>query len=78
MARRTMFATLVVMVVAAAALIEGTAAVHIVGDATGWTIPAGGAAFYSTWAANKTFAVGDILGKLGFPRNLFLKYSFCF
>lgn len=35
-----------------------------VGDSLGWTIPSGGSAAYSTWAANKTFIVGDILGKI--------------
>lgn len=53
------------MVVAAAALIEGTAAaVYIVGDTTAWTIPSS-ATFYANWAASHTFAVGDILGTLG-------------
>ncbi|XP_015900271.3 cucumber peeling cupredoxin [Ziziphus jujuba] len=35
--------------------------VHVVGDASGWTVPQNGAAFYQTWAANKKFVVGDIL-----------------
>ncbi|KHN15075.1 Blue copper protein [Glycine soja] len=35
---------------------------HVVGDATGWIIPPGGAATYTTWASNKTFTVGDTLG----------------
>ncbi|KAJ6758992.1 PEELING CUPREDOXIN putative-RELATED [Salix koriyanagi] len=34
---------------------------YTVGDTTGWVIPPTGAAFYSTWAGNKTFKVGDIL-----------------
>ncbi|XP_057415452.1 mavicyanin-like [Lotus japonicus] len=34
---------------------------HFVGDSTGWTIPTGGASFYTNWAANKTFSVGDTL-----------------
>ncbi|XP_057415457.1 blue copper protein-like [Lotus japonicus] len=34
---------------------------HVVGDSTGWTIPTGGASFYTNWAANKTFSVGDTL-----------------
>ncbi|MCD9645820.1 hypothetical protein HAX54_035116, partial [Datura stramonium] len=34
---------------------------HVVGDALAWTVPSGGAAAYSAWAARKTFAVGDIL-----------------
>lgn len=65
MAGKTTLAILVLAVVAAAALMEGAAAkVYVVGDATSWTIPTGGAAFYSNWAANHTFAVGDILSKL--------------
>lgn len=74
-------ATLVLAVVAAAALMEGAAAaVYVVGDATSWTIPPS-AAFYSTWAANHTFAVGDILGKnlgcpVSFPSKSILKCSF--
>lgn len=35
---------------------------HVVGDTLGWTVPNGGAASYSTWAARKTFVVDDILG----------------
>ncbi|KAI3495956.1 hypothetical protein L1887_38304 [Cichorium endivia] len=34
---------------------------HVVGDALGWTIPPGGAATYTTWASQRTFAVGDTL-----------------
>ncbi|XP_060172068.1 blue copper protein-like [Lycium barbarum] len=34
---------------------------YIVGDALAWTVPSGGAAAYSAWAAGKAFAVGDIL-----------------
>jgi len=36
---------------------------HVVGDTTGWTIPANRASFYTNWASNKTFTVGDTLGK---------------
>ncbi|KAI6679340.1 hypothetical protein NL676_033221 [Syzygium grande] len=34
---------------------------HVVGDSLGWVVPPGGAIAYSTWAANKTFIVGDTL-----------------
>ncbi|KAA0058751.1 hypothetical protein IC582_002447 [Cucumis melo] len=34
--------------------------VHVVGDATGWTIPPA-TTFYSEWADKNTFAVGDSL-----------------
>ncbi|KAK4369258.1 hypothetical protein RND71_013050 [Anisodus tanguticus] len=34
---------------------------HVIGDALAWTVPSGGAAAYSAWAAGNTFAVGDIL-----------------
>ncbi|KAI8570723.1 hypothetical protein RHMOL_Rhmol01G0058500 [Rhododendron molle] len=61
MAGKTTLATIVLVVVASAALMEGAAAaVYVVGDATSWTIPSS-AAFYSNWAANKNFTVGDIL-----------------
>jgi len=35
------------------------ATVHTVGDKSGWTIGSD----YSTWASDKTFSVGDSLGK---------------
>ncbi|CAK9310397.1 unnamed protein product [Citrullus colocynthis] len=35
--------------------------VHTVGDSAGWRIPPNGADFYVTWAAGKTFRVGDSL-----------------
>lgn len=36
---------------------------HVVLDNSGWIIPqSGGAATYTTWAASKTFMVGDTLG----------------
>ncbi|KAL5538984.1 hypothetical protein UlMin_045520 [Ulmus minor] len=42
-------------------LAEGVAAVtYEVGDSTGWTIPSSNS-FYSDWARNKTFHVGDQL-----------------
>ncbi|KAJ6922095.1 uclacyanin-3-like [Populus alba x Populus x berolinensis] len=49
--------------VAIAALIQTSVAqtTHTVGDTTGWAIPTGGPAFYSSWAANQTFNVGEIL-----------------
>ncbi|KAI6681639.1 hypothetical protein NL676_035520 [Syzygium grande] len=37
---------------------------YTVGDAMGWTIPAGGAAAYQAWASSNIFEVGDILGEL--------------
>ncbi|XP_038899977.1 cucumber peeling cupredoxin-like [Benincasa hispida] len=39
---------------------HATATVHVVGDATGWTIPSS-TTFYSDWADKNTFAVGDSL-----------------
>lgn len=36
---------------------------YVVGDSLGWTVPPGGSIAYQTWARNKTFMVGDILGK---------------
>ena len=50
--------------IAIAALIQTSVAqtTHTVGDTTGWAIPTGDPAFYSSWAANQTFNVGEILG----------------
>ncbi|XP_038896386.1 cucumber peeling cupredoxin-like [Benincasa hispida] len=43
--------------------------VHDVGGTTGWTVPpSGGPAFYSDWAANKIFRVGDSL-RFNFQTN---------
>ncbi|KAL9398520.1 hypothetical protein Peur_007481 [Populus x canadensis] len=49
--------------IAIAALIQTSVAqtTHTVGDTTGWAIPTGDPAFYSSWAANQTFNVGEIL-----------------
>ncbi|KAL5547821.1 hypothetical protein UlMin_003052 [Ulmus minor] len=41
---------------------------HTVGGNLGWNVPPNGAAAYQAWAANQTFVVGDILGKL--PKNI--------
>lgn len=51
------------VILAVATLLHGSAAQtrHVVGGSTGWTIPSGGAANYTTWAANKTFTTGDTL-----------------
>ncbi|XP_008461122.1 cucumber peeling cupredoxin-like [Cucumis melo] len=35
--------------------------VRVVGDSTGWTVPKGGAAFYSEWASKFNFSIGDYL-----------------
>ncbi|KAI7988991.1 Blue copper protein [Camellia lanceoleosa] len=57
------FTKLVVLALAAAVLVEFSAAAnHTVGDTTGWVNnPSGGATFYSNWASKQTFAIGDIL-----------------
>ncbi|KAG4959710.1 hypothetical protein GLYMA_13G158200v4 [Glycine max] len=54
---------LLLVLFAVATLLHGSAAQtrHMVGDATGWIIPAGGAATYTAWASNKTFTVNDTL-----------------
>lgn len=39
-----------------------------VGDQMGWIVPPGGSVAYSTWAYNKTFIVGDTLGKIYFTQ----------
>lgn len=40
---------------------------YVVGDSLGWTVPPGGPIAYQTWASNKTFFAGDILGKKTCP-----------
>jgi len=40
-------------------LLPTLATVHTVGDSSGWAIGAD----YSSWTGDKTFAVGDTLGK---------------
>ncbi|KAL5769021.1 hypothetical protein ACOSP7_015579 [Xanthoceras sorbifolium] len=62
MARKFSKAFLVALAIAT--LLESSTAqstVHVVGDALSWVVPPGGATAYTTWAANKTFNVGDIL-----------------
>lgn len=44
---------------------------YVVGDSLGWLVPPGGPIAYQIWAANKTFVVGDILGK----QNQFLSQN---
>lgn len=46
-----------------AAMLHGSSAqtTHVVGDALGWLVPPGGEIAYRTWAAEKTFTVGDVL-----------------
>lgn len=41
---------------------SAVATTYFVGDSSNWGIPSSSNA-YSNWAANKTFVVGDILGK---------------
>ncbi|XP_045786680.1 blue copper protein-like [Trifolium pratense] len=54
---------LVFVLLTVATLLHGSLAQtkHVVGDTTGWTIPTGGAQFYTNWASKKTFTVGDTL-----------------
>ncbi|CAL0325690.1 unnamed protein product [Lupinus luteus] len=55
--------TFVIVLLTIATLLHGSIAQtrHVVGDSKGWIIPSGGAATYTTWAANKTFTLGDTL-----------------
>ncbi|XP_057415454.1 mavicyanin-like [Lotus japonicus] len=55
--------TLLLALLAATTLFHSSSAQtrHVVGDSTGWTIPTSGASFYTNWAANKSFCVGDTL-----------------
>lgn len=61
---RNLMSTLVVFCAILFALLQHVSMAqktHVVGDALAWTVPNGGAAAYSSWAASKTFTVGDIL-----------------
>ncbi|KAL7259755.1 hypothetical protein ACSBR1_005597 [Camellia fascicularis] len=50
------------LVVVTATIMGGaTAETYTVGGSLGWQIPSGGAAAYTSWAANETFKAGDIL-----------------
>ncbi|CAN0918244.1 Uclacyanin 1 [Linum grandiflorum] len=55
--------TLAVTAIVMATLLQFSAAqtTYTVGNTMGWAIPQGGASAYSNWAANNSFAVGDIL-----------------
>ncbi|XP_028100879.1 cucumber peeling cupredoxin-like isoform X2 [Camellia sinensis] len=56
------FTKLVVLALAAAVLVEfSAAAAYIVGDTMGWVNPSSDATVYSKWASQHTFATGDIL-----------------
>lgn len=48
----------------ASAMLHGSSAqtTHVVGDELGWFVAPGAELAYQTWAANRTFAVGDTLG----------------
>ncbi|KAF8393197.1 hypothetical protein HHK36_021438 [Tetracentron sinense] len=63
MALRMGMAGCVLLLAVGAALLHCTVAqtTHVVGDSTGWVIPPGGAAAYTTWASTKKFMVGDTL-----------------
>lgn len=55
---------LALLVLFAAAVVGSSAKnTYQVLDSFGWSIPNGGAATYTAWAANKSFTVGDTLGK---------------
>ena len=63
MATKSNFATLVLVLAKAMALLKGAAAKnYFFGDSLGWTVPAGGAAVYANWASQHNFTTGDILG----------------
>lgn len=50
------------MLAAASTLHVSTAqTTHVVGNGLGWTVPSGGSVSYVTWAASRTFTVGDFL-----------------
>ncbi|KAK4404164.1 Stellacyanin [Sesamum angolense] len=51
------------MTLALAAMLNSSSAqtTHVVGDSLGWLVPPGGEVAYRTWAASRTFTVGDVL-----------------
>ncbi|KAJ7978939.1 blue copper protein-like [Quillaja saponaria] len=61
MARKINVFILFLVVVAASIKSSSAQTRYVVGDALGWAIPPGGAATYTTWAANKRFATSDVL-----------------
>ncbi|KAL6334126.1 hypothetical protein AAG906_004557 [Vitis piasezkii] len=58
---RLMSMAVIVAVLAAMLHYSAAQTVHVVGDNTGWTVPQGGAATYTSWASGKQFVVGDTL-----------------
>ena len=48
---------------------------HVVGDTTGWTVPTGGAAVYTSWASGRQFVVGDTLGNIFIFHNYYLAFG---
>ncbi|KAB1199395.1 Stellacyanin [Morella rubra] len=58
---KTLNMCLLALIAVAAVLQTSMATTYTVGDTSGWTVPPSGAGAYSTWAANKSFTVGDIL-----------------
>lgn len=56
-----------------AAMLHGSSAqtTHVVGNALGWFVAPGDEMAYQTWAANRTFVVGDILGNLPYSNISF-------
>lgn len=72
MASKSSIASLAAILIAAAIQSSVAQTTHDVGNNSGWTIPNGGAAFYSTWAAGQVFSVNDILGKNSTYSSLYL------
>lgn len=62
--RKNMALVFLVLTAAIAVLHEAEGATYVVGNSTGWTVPSGGASFYSTWASTLNFTVGDTLSEL--------------
>lgn len=54
---------LLLLLIATTIVSSSAATTYEVLDSLGWTIPPSGSVAYTTWAANKSFTVGDTLGK---------------
>jgi polysaccharide pyruvyl transferase WcaK-like protein len=62
--------SVVFLMVMMVAIKVSNAAVHKVGDSSGWTII--GSIDYKKWAATKNFQIGDTIGKFPSPQISFL------
>lgn len=70
--RRNAALVFLVLTAAVAVLHVAEGASYVVGDSTGWNVPSA-TTFYSSWASNLNFSVGDTLGEL---RSLYTQKNY--